>query len=123
MLNIEETAQTQMHLLYKMGALLEWEETWWEDKKKTKNKERTKAALALFKCVQLRGSTTPDFYFFFSFLFSKLHTKKLPRRCCQKHMLIHKIFSLRRMMHICLYKCEDIMLTSSFLPSFQIDTH
>lgn len=45
MLNIEETAQTQMHLLYKMGALLEWEETWWEDKKKQKTKREQKQPL------------------------------------------------------------------------------
>lgn len=99
MLNIEETAQTQMHLLYKMGALLEWEETWWEDKK---NKERTKAALALFKCVQLRGSTTPDFYFFFSFLLSKLHTKKLPRRkmLSEAHVNTQNIFTQKDDAHL-----------------------
>lgn len=32
MLDTKETGQIQMHLLYKKGALLEWEETWWEDK-------------------------------------------------------------------------------------------
>lgn len=40
MLDTKETAQIQMHLLYKKGALLEWEETWWEDKNKdTKQKQ------------------------------------------------------------------------------------
>ena len=34
MLDTKETTQIQMHLLYKKGAVLEWEETWWEDKNK-----------------------------------------------------------------------------------------
>lgn len=31
MLDTNEQAQTQMRLLHKKGALLEWEETWWEE--------------------------------------------------------------------------------------------
>lgn len=34
MLDTKETAQIQMHLLHKKGTLLEWKETWWEDKNK-----------------------------------------------------------------------------------------
>jgi len=42
MLDSKETAQIQMHLLHKMGTLLERKETW----RNNKNKDRTIEVLA-----------------------------------------------------------------------------
>lgn len=50
MLDTKETAQIQMHLLYKKGALLEWEETWWEDK----NKDTEKSGPCIIQTCPIR---------------------------------------------------------------------
>lgn len=68
----------------------------WSGRKPGGKITRTEQKQSLFKLVPLDGSGPPDFYFFFkSFLFPKLHTKKFLRRkmLLATHVNILNIFT------------------------------
>lgn len=136
MLDTKETAQIQMHLLYKTYVIYAIQDNvlykmhlLFRSGRKPGGKIKTdieqKQSLYYSNVSYLDGSASPEFYFLLWFLLSTLHTKKFPRQkmLSAAHVNIQNIFT-QKMTHIYLYyNCEDLMLTSSFLPSFPPATH